>query len=163
MTIILNRPGFLRLPEVPGVSVTWLGPSVVMVVKRLQIGFIVVPLCSNWNVFFFRLGQKPAEEKFGFGFGINDVTLISHLVILLKKTNWTNWFWAIPTLANWNLIRWTWSAKAVCIFSSRSRWGLRVNFFWEIGMWQKGPAGDSYLLQVMARGTCDSGIAAQMQ
>jgi len=46
MTIILNRPGFLRLPEVPGVSVTWLGPSV-MVAKR-QIGFIVVPPCSVW-------------------------------------------------------------------------------------------------------------------
>lgn len=30
-------------------------------------------------------------------------------------------------------------------------------------MWQNGAAGDSYLLQVMARGTCDSGIAAQMQ
>lgn len=42
--------------------------------------------------FFFRLGQKPAEEKFGFGFGINDGTLISHLVILLKKTNWINLF-----------------------------------------------------------------------
>lgn len=113
--------------------------------------------------FFFPFGPKASWRKIWFRFRDKWCHLDFSSSHLAEKTNWINWFWAIPTLGNWNLIRWTWSAKAVCIFSNRSPWGLRVNFFGGIGMWQEGAAGDSYLLQVMARGTCDSGIAAQMQ